>query len=145
MRILCPILMVVLSAALACAGTKDLSLDELKARLEGAKPDDQEQICVSIAERQVAAADTLFKQNKNEEAQAAVREVVVYAGRARDAAAVTGHRLKNAEIDVRKMAHKLSDVKRPLALEEQAPVQAAIDQLEKIRTDLLDKMFKGGK
>jgi len=36
-------------------------------------------------------------------------------------------------------------VKRPLSLEEQAPVQAAIDQLEKIRTDLLNKMFKGGK
>jgi hypothetical protein len=139
------LLMIVASVALAAAGSKDLSLDELKARLDTAKPDDQVQICVTIAERQVAAADALFKQNKPDEAQAAVRDVVTYAGRARDAAGVTGHRLKSTEIDVRKMAHKLSDVKRPLPLEDQTPVQAAIDQLEKIRTDLLNKMFKGGK
>jgi hypothetical protein len=145
MRTWHPILMVVVSVALAAAGSKDLSLDELKARLDSAKPDDQVQICVTIAERQVAAADALFKQNKDDEAQAAVRDVVTYAGRARDAAGVTGHRLKSTEIDVRKMAHKLSDVKRPLSLEDQAPVQAAIDELEKIRTDLLNKMFKGGK
>jgi hypothetical protein len=43
------------------------------------------------------------------------------------------------------MAHKLDDIKRPLSLEDAAPVQAAIGELEKIRTDLLNKMFKGGK
>ena len=145
MRTWQPILIVLLAVALAAAGSKDVSLDELKARLDSAKPDEQVQICVTIAERQVAAADALFKQSKTEEAQSAVRDVVTYAGRARDAAGITGHRLKSTEIDVRKMAHKLSDVKRPLSLEEQAPVQAAIDQLEKIRTDLLNKMFKGGK
>jgi len=145
MRTCRPILMVLLSAVLAFAGSKDVSLDELKARLPSAKPDDQVQICITIAERQVAAANELFRQNKSEEAQAAVRDVVTYSGQARDAAAVTGRRLKSTEIDVRKMAHKLDDIKRPLSLEDQAPVQAAITELEKIRTDLLNKMFKGGK
>jgi hypothetical protein len=152
MRTFRPILMIVLSAALALPttaaaypGSKDGSLEELKARIPSAKPDDQAQICITIAERQVAAANDLFRQNKNEEAQAAVRDVVTYAGQARDAAAITGHRLKSTEIDVRKMAHKLDDIKRPLSLEDAAPVQAAIGELEKIRTDLLNKMFKGGK
>jgi hypothetical protein len=145
MRDRIPILMIVLSAALAAAGSKDASLEELKARLESARPDDKVQICLTIAERQVTAADQLFREGKNEDAQAAVRDVVTYSGQARDAASVTGHRLKNTEIEVRKMAHRLSDIERPLALEEQAPVQAAIDQLEKIRTDLLNRMFKGGK
>jgi hypothetical protein len=137
------ILLVVLSRF--AAGSKDSSIENLKARLESAKPDDKVQICLTIAERQVSAADDLFRQGKNAEAQAAVRDVVTYSAQARDAAAITGHKLKNTEIAVRKMAHKLSDIKRPLSLEEQAPVQAAIDDLEKIRTDLLNKMFKGGK
>jgi hypothetical protein len=137
------ILLVVLSRF--AAGSKDSSIEDLKARLESAKPDDKVQICLTIAERQVSAADDLFRQGKNAEAQAAVRDVVTYSAQARDAAAITGHKLKNTEIAVRKMAHKLSDIKRPLSLEEQAPVQAAIDDLEKIRTDLLNKMFKGGK
>jgi hypothetical protein len=126
-------------------GNKDASLDELKARIASAKPDDQVQICLTIAERQVGAATDLFHQGKNEDAQADVRDVVTYAGQARDAAGITGHRLKNAEIDVRKMIHKLADVKRSISAEDQAPVQTAIDELEKIRTDLLNKMFKGGK
>ena len=90
-------------------------------------------------------ADKLYRENKMEEAQKAVADAVTYSGQARDAASVTGHRLKNTEIGVRKMIHRLTDVKRQLTYEDQAPVQAAIDQLEKIRTDLLNRMFKGGK
>jgi hypothetical protein len=134
-----------LLAAGALAGSKDTSLDELKARIPSAKPDDQVQICLTIAERQLASANELFRQNKPDDAQAAVREVVTYSGQARDAAGVTGHRLKSAEIDVRKMTHKLYDIKRSVPAEDQPPLQAAIEQLEKIDTDLLNKMFKGSK
>ena len=134
-----------LFTALAVAGSKDASLDELKARIPSAKPDDQVQLCLTVAERQVASAHDLFRQGKTDEAQAAVRDVVTYSSQARDAAGVTGHRLKNTEIDVRKMAHKLDEIKRSISSEDQPPLQAAIDELNKIDTDLLNKMFKGGK
>ena len=152
MKISRPILMAVLFGVLnlgvpafSFVSPKETSLDELKARIPGAKPDDQVQLCLTVAERQVKAANDLYRENKIDEAQAAVRDVVTYAGQARDAAGITGHRLKSAEIDVRKLAHKLDDIKRSISAEDQPTVQAAIDQLEKIRTDLLDKMFKGGK
>lgn len=132
-------------AAGAWAGSKDASLDDLKARLPSAKPDDQVQICLTIAQRQLAAATELFRDNKPEDAQAAVRDVVTYSGQARDAAGITRHHLKGTEIDVRKMTHKLYDIKRSISAEDQPPVQAAIEQLEAIDTDLLNKMFKGGK
>lgn len=134
-----------LLAAITAAGSKDASLDELKARIPSAKPDEQVQLCLTVAERQLNSANELFRQNKPDEAQAAVRDVVTYAGQARDAAGITGHRLKAAEINVRKMSHKLYDIKRSLSAEDQPPVQAAIDELNKIDTDLLNKMFKGGK
>ncbi len=129
----------------AATGTKEASVEELKARIASAKPDDQVQLCLTIAERQLTNARELFRQNKPDEAQAAVRDVVIYSGQARDAAGITGHRLKGAEIDVRKMSHKLDDIKRSVSAEDQPPLQTAIDELEKIRTDLLNKMFKGGK
>ena len=66
---------------------------------------------------------------------------MTYAGKASDAAAATGKRLKDTEIAVRKMAEKFRDVKRTLPFEDQAPVQQAIDNLEKMRTDLLAVMF----
>ena len=39
------------------------------------------------------------------------------------------------------MAEKFRDVKHNLPFDDQAPVQQAIDRLEKMRTDLLIAMF----
>jgi hypothetical protein len=39
------------------------------------------------------------------------------------------------------MSEKFRDVKHNLPFEDQAPVQQAIDRLEKMRTDLLNAMF----
>lgn len=39
------------------------------------------------------------------------------------------------------MTHRLADIKRTLAFENQLPVQTAIEALEKVRTQLLDSMF----
>jgi hypothetical protein len=39
------------------------------------------------------------------------------------------------------MAHRLADIKRSVAYDDQPPIQSAIDSLERIRTDLLNKMF----
>jgi hypothetical protein len=43
------------------------------------------------------------------------------------------------------MAAKLRDLKHTLSFDDQAPVQAATDRLEALRTDLLSKMFAKGK
>jgi hypothetical protein len=134
-----------LGGALA-APAKKASIDELKEKLKNAtRPDDQASLAIQIAEAQVDAADKLYKQGKYEEGQKAVSEAASYAQQSHDAAITTGHRLKNIEISVRKMAHRLTDMKRQLTFDEQAPVQAAVDQLEKIRTDLLHRMFKADK
>lgn len=125
----------------ANAFSKELSLDELKARLQNAKPDERAHLFVEIAERQVESADKLYTGGKADEAEAALHDVVTYSQQASEAAGQTGHRLKNTEIAMRKMAHRLSDIKRGLAFEDQGKVQAAVDTLDKIRTELLSRMF----
>jgi hypothetical protein len=135
------ILVVILAVAAGLAVPDQASVDDLKARLSNVKPDDRGNICLEIAQRQVTAADKLYSDGKVEEGQAAIQDVVSYAGQAADAVSHSGRRLKNTEIAMRKMAHRLTDIKHTLASENQAPVQAAIDSLEKIRTDLLNRMF----
>lgn len=120
---------------------KELSLEELKARVPNAKPDERTNLCIQIAERQVEAADKLYTEGKTEEAEAAIHDVVSYSQQANEAAGQTGHRLKNTEIAMRKMSHRLNDIKRTLPYDNQALLQSAIDTLDKIRTDLLSRMF----
>jgi hypothetical protein len=135
------ILGITLVAAATGVLAKELSLDELKARVQHAKPDERTSLCIQIAERQVEASDKLYADGKTEEAEAAIHDVVSYSQQASESAGQTGHRLKNTEIAMRKMSHRLSDIKRTLPFEQQASVQSAVDTLDKIRTDLLSRMF----
>jgi hypothetical protein len=67
--------------------------------------------------------------------------VVTFSKKATDASIDTGKKLKNTEIALRKMTEKFRDIKRTVAFEDQAPIQQTIDELEKMRTDLLSAMF----
>jgi len=135
------ILGIILAAAVTAALAKELSLEELKARVQRAKPGERTSLCIQIAERQVEAFDKFYTDGKATEAEAALHDVVSYSQQASDSAGQTGHHLKNTEIAMRKMSHRLSDIKRTLPFEEQASTQSAIDTLDKIRTDLLSRMF----
>lgn len=139
------ILALILMMSAWVIASKDSTLDDLKARAETASPSDRISICVEVAERELKIADAAFTAGKVDEAQTAVKDIVTYAGKAHDAALESGKKIKGTEIAFRKMAAKLKDIKRTLSFEDQAPVEAAADQLEKLRTDLLGKMFGKGK
>lgn len=135
----------VLLLALASAGgafaAKDETADELKLRFESARPEDRPELAIHIAQQQLRNADKFYSEGSVERALAAVDDIVTYSGKARDAATQTRKRLKNVEIDVRKIADKLRDIKRTLAFDDQPPVEQAIRSLEDIRTTLLKEMF----
>ena len=114
-------------------------------RVESVRVEDRPALCVEIAERQLKAANELYTAGKVEEAQTAVRDVVAYSEKGHDAAMESGKKVKNTEIAFRKMAAKLRDIKRSLNFDDQAPVEAAADRLESLRTDLLSHMFGKGK
>ena len=141
MRTIGAILTMMIAAAAVHASTKDLSLEQLKARVQNAKPDDRANLCIQIAERQVDNADKLYTGGKDDEAVLAVKDVVSYTQEAKEAASQTGHKLKKIEIEIRKMSHRLRDIKRGLPFDSQGPVQDAVDRLEKVRTEILNRMF----
>ena len=138
-RIAIPLLLLACAAA---AFAKDESVDQLKARLGNAAPDERPGICVHIAQDQLHAADKAYNDGNVEQARKSLADIVDYSEKARDAAMVSKKQLKNVEIAVRKIAEKLNDIKRTLNYEDQAPVADTVKRLEDIRTSLLTEMFK---
>jgi len=135
----------IMMAATAFA-RKEESLDELIKRAETASPSEQVSLYTEIAERQLQNAAQLYDKGNVTEAEAAIADVVTYSGKAHDVALQSRSKQKNTEIALRKMAAKLRDLQRSLALDDQKPVQDAAEHLEKLRTDLLSRMFgKGAK
>ena len=130
-----------LVCGIAALAKKEETLDQLKARLATANPEQKVGLCIEIADRQLDSADELFKAGKVEEARAVVAEVIKFADQATDASTTSGKKMKHAEIEVRKMAHRLHDIKGTLNFDDQPPVQESIDHLEHLRTLLLTKMF----
>jgi len=145
MRLPITIAVVLLATSFLAFAYKVETLQELIARAGSARLEDQPALYVDIAERQLKSADELYTGGKVDDARAAVQDVVTYSEKAHDASIQSGKRLKNTEIDFRKMAAKLRDIKRSLNFDDQAPVQAAADRLENLRTDLLSQMFGKGK
>jgi hypothetical protein len=137
-------LLVAISLATFARGQENL--EHLIARAESAPPGERPVLYIRIARQQADAADKFYQEGNAEAGNAALGNVVTCSQKASGAAAATGKRLKDTEIALRKMAEKFRDVKRSLPFEDQAPVQQAVDSLEKMRTDLLAVMFgKKGK
>ena len=138
-RLACTILLLALATAYGAAA--DETVAGLKARFESAHPEDRPDLGTRIARQQLRNADKFYGEGNVDQARAAVDDIVTYSEKARDAEIQTKKHLKNVEIDVRKMAEKLRDIKRTLAFEDQAPVEQAIRRLEDVRTTLLKEMF----
>ena len=128
-------------ASLPAFAGKEESVDQLIARAESAPANDRPALYLKIARLKEEEADKFYDNGNPEAGKAALQDVVTYSKKATDAAIATGKRLKNVEITLRKMAEKFRDIKRTVAFDDQAPLQQAVDELEKMRTDLLSAMF----
>ena len=137
--------MLLFAFAAGTASANDETLEQLKSRVPNTPPQDRPRLCVRIAELQLRNADKLYKAGDVEHARAAVDEIVTYSEQARDSAVETNKHLKHVEITVRKIAERLRDIKRILAIEDQPPIDQAVQRLEEVRTSLLQRMFSKDK
>jgi hypothetical protein len=140
-----PILALVLAFAATPLAAREPSLEELIARAKSARLKEQPALYVEIAERQLKSAHELYVAGKVEDARKSVADIVTYSEKAHDTAIQSGKKLKSVEMAIRKMSHRLSDVRRTLNFEDQEPVAAAAERLDKLADDLLANMFGKGK
>ena len=129
---------------LSLMGSEPPTIEELKARVPNASIADRPGLCVHISELQTDAADRLYVAGDSEKAQAALADVVAFSELARDYSIQSHKHEKQSEIAIRKMAHKLADIKHTVSHEDQAQVQNTIDRLQRIRDYLLAAMFPKG-
>jgi hypothetical protein len=151
MRIRVPIFALLLAAAVAvCVRPvfaepaftgKDETTEQLIARAEMVRPEDRPALYIEVARRKAEASDKSYNEGNAEAGKAALQDVLTYCQKATDSSIATGKRQKDTEITLRKMSTKFRDVKRTVAFEDQGPIQQAMDELEKMRTDLLAAMF----
>ena len=134
------ILLVLLASATVGFGREETT-EELIARADAARPDQQPDLYMQVAQRQLKSATEAYKSEKMEDFRVAVQQIVKYSDSAHSAALHSGKRLKNTEIKIREIALRLRDIRLNVDADEQAPVQAAIDRLEGFRTELLHSMF----
>ena len=114
---------------------------ELKARADAAHGGERASLSMEYAHRQLEEANNLYTQGDVEKAEATVQEVLTYAQQAATAATTSGKRLKQTEIDLRKLEHRLHDIGASLAIDDRPPVEKGVQQLEQIRANLLARMF----
>jgi hypothetical protein len=139
--------LILLCGFAGCTGwsAEKLSLSELKALAERARPEECVHICEDIARRALDEAKTQFANGSIETAKLALRDVSTYAEKASDAAIRTKKREKELEIAIREMSHHLDDLRHTLSFEDQPEVAGVMEHLEKLRTQLLKNMFAKAK
>lgn len=130
-----------LAAAVFSFARKEETLEQLIARANEARPDQQPDLYMEVAERELKFAVEANKAGQSEALRSALQQIVKYSDSAHTLAMHSDKRLKRTEIKLRAISAKLRDLRGNAEVDDQAPVQAAIDQVEAFRTDLLHAMF----
>jgi len=130
-----------LLTAASVASDKE-TVEQMKARLQSVRPEDSISLCIEIARRQLAAATAAYNAGNVDTGKDLVLDVVSYSDKATETATRLHKKEKHVEIHLRALAKTLNELRRGVAFEDQAPIKAAADRLESLRTQLLKDMFK---
>ncbi len=117
------------------------TIEQLKAQAESADKKKQIELYVKLAQRQLETSNDLYNANP-EQARQLFLDSASSADLAAGAAVETNHRLKKTEIELRELAHRMSDIRRTWAFEDRAALDPALQRVETSRSKLLDRMFK---
>ncbi|MBI2677521.1 MAG: hypothetical protein HYX28_01925 [Candidatus Koribacter versatilis] len=118
---------------------KDESLDALKAR---AFRENQPRLYAEVVRRQIEVANQYYTAGEVDKAQSVIAEIVDLTGKCIEAAQKNHSNLKDTELTLYKAGRRLEDVRRSLSFDDQPPVQAAVERIQKARRDLLDLLFR---
>ena len=139
-----PLLLLSSTASANPVPRNEPTIEELKARIASASPKDKVHLCIQVAEKRLDEADKLYAASDIQKGQEALADVASYSEQARDYSLQSKKHQKPTEIAMRNMTRKLNNILHTLGHDDQAPVQDAINRLERVRDDLLSSMFPKG-
>lgn len=132
-----------LLSSISVLARKPETLQELVARADSAKPDQQPKLYMDAAEFQHKTAADALKANQASKFQTALNDIVQYCDKAQATAIKSKKHVKDTEIRIRRISGHLKEMKMDAEVDDQPIVQKAIDQLEHFRSELLLSMFGG--
>jgi hypothetical protein len=119
----------------------DQAPTDLKARADSAQGSERVVLSLEYAHRELELANKFYTDGDVENAEAAIQEVVTYSRTATETATTANKRLKQTEIELRKLQHRMRDIGGSLNIDDRPPVEKAVQELEQLRASLLAKMF----
>jgi len=132
----------VLVLLLCCfALSKTESLADLKAHADSAAGGEQAKFCIEYAHAELEYTNELYTKGDVDQAQSAVNSVMEYVRKGTSAAESSGKRLKQTEIELRKLEKRMKDIGESLNLDDRPPVLKLVDEIEQLRAGLLAAMF----
>jgi len=136
--------LVLLAVAVASSGKKEETLEQLIARADAARPDQQPDLYVEIAERQMKSLLDASHDERWAEFRVTLQDVIRYCDRAQVTAIQSKKKVKRTEIKIRQISLRLRNMKFDVDADDQPSVQAAVDKLEHYRAELFKSMFSMG-
>ena len=136
--------LVLLAVAVASSGKREETLEQLIARADAARPDQQPDLYVEIAERQMKSLLDASHDERWAEFRVTLQDVIRYCDRAQVTAIQSKKKVKRTEIKIRQISLRLRNMKFDVDADDQPSVQAAVDKLEHYRAELFKSMFSMG-
>lgn len=133
--------LVLLVLTAASSGKKEETLEQLITRADAAKPDQQPDLYVEAAERQMKSLTDASQGERWAEFRVELQDVIKYCDRAQATAIQSKKKVKRTEIKIRQISQRLRNMKFDVDADDQAPVQTAVDKLEHFRAELFRSMF----
>lgn len=133
-------IVMVIAVALTAFAAEE-TLDQLKARVADAKPQDQPKLYTQIADLEFKEVDRLFESADSQGATKLLSTLVDDCEKAAKSSVTTRKHMKKTEISLRKIADQLEQIRKTIDYESRPPVQTAIERIEQARNELLTAMF----
>jgi hypothetical protein len=140
MRFLLPVAVLLLLLS-AIGQVNSGSAAALKAKADAAQGGERANLSLEYAHHQLEEANNLYTQGDVDKAEADIHEVVAYCHQSAEAASTSGKRLKQTEIELRKLENRMRDIGQSLSIDDRPPVEAAVQELEQVRAGLLARMW----
>jgi hypothetical protein len=138
-RLLLITLLLLTSASLA--GQK-ASEEELQRKIDSAHGGKKAEFLMQLAHQQLEDADRQYHDGDADKALRTAQSSEASADQATAASLESGKRLKDTEIELRKLSERLQAIREEVSFEDRQGLDPMVQKLEQDRSKLLDRMFK---
>jgi hypothetical protein len=135
------LLIILLLTSILHAGQKP-TVEELQRKVELAHGGKKADLLLQLAHGQLEQVDNLYHDGNSEKAFNLLKEAGSNADQATSISLDSGKRLKDTEIQLRKLSQRLQAMRQEASFEDRKPFDICIQNLEQDRSKLLDRMFK---